>query len=95
MKIEEAQKAAHEIIDGATFDASSRDYKMVIAVLVKDSERMSWLADINNIHGAVSLPKACVERNMHSMRDAIDDAKSLAEDHPSIYEDEHERQVEE
>jgi hypothetical protein len=88
MKIEDAIKAARSLINGEKLDASSFDYKAIIAALAKDAERMSWLADVGNIHGAVMLPRVCMERNMHSMRDAIDDAMSLPDDYTSIYEDE-------
>lgn len=45
-----------------------------LEALRKDAERLDWLADPNNYLGAVSLPAECVKRNVHSMRDAIDDA---------------------
>ncbi len=42
--------------------------------LLKDKERLDWLADVNNSIGNVQLPRDIVERNLHSMRDAIDEA---------------------
>ncbi len=42
--------------------------------LRKDAERLDWLADPTNRIGNVQLPRECVERNPHSLRDAIDDA---------------------
>ncbi len=40
----------------------------------QDSKRIDWLADKDNHIGNVMLPTECVERNLHSMRAAIDDA---------------------
>ena len=45
--------------------------------LLKDKERLDWLADVNNNIGIVLLPTNIVERNLHSMRDAIDEAMKL------------------
>ena len=42
--------------------------------LLKDKERLDWLADVNNTIGNVSLPHECVVNNIHSLRDAIDEA---------------------
>jgi hypothetical protein len=88
MKIEDAIKAARSLVNGDKLDASSVDHVAIIAALLPDAERVEWLADVCNIHGAVQLPKGCVERNFHSLRDAIDDAMRLPDDYPSIYEDE-------
>ena len=49
------------------------------AELRKDKERLDWLADVNNDIGNVQLPRDIVERNLHSMRDAIDDAMFCGE----------------
>lgn len=40
----------------------------------RDAERLDWLADPTNSIGNVQLPTECVERNPHSLRDAIEDA---------------------
>lgn len=45
-----------------------------IQALRKDEERLNWLADPKNNLGNVQLPTVCVERNPHSLRDAIDEA---------------------
>ena len=45
-----------------------------VQALKRDKERLDWLAVVDNRIGNVQLPKACVERNLHSLRDAIDDA---------------------
>lgn len=45
-----------------------------VQALKRDKERLDWLADIENSIGNVQLPRVCVERNPHSLRDAIDDA---------------------
>ena len=45
--------------------------------LLKDKARLDWLADVNNTIGSVLLPTNIVERNLHSMRDAIDEAMKL------------------
>lgn len=47
------------------------------AELRKDKARLDWLADVNNSIGNVLLPTDIVERNLHSMRDAIDEAMKL------------------
>ena len=43
-------------------------------MLIKDKARLDWLADVDNKLGGVTLPRDIVERNLHSMRDAIDEA---------------------
>lgn len=47
------------------------------AELRKDRARLDWLADVDNKLGGVTLPRDIVERNLHSMRDAIDEAMSI------------------
>ena len=44
------------------------------AELRKDKARLDWLADVDNKLGGVTLPRDIVERNLHSMRAAIDEA---------------------
>lgn len=39
-----------------------------------DKKRLDWLADVETTTGNVQLPRDCVERNIHDMRAAIDDA---------------------
>ena len=58
----------------ATFD----EVRNMHDELMRDKARLDWLADKNNAIGAVQLPSECVERNLHSLRDAIDDAMELA-----------------
>ena len=48
-----------------------------LAELLKDKARLDWLADVNNSIGNVLLPTDIVERNLHSMRDAIDEAMKM------------------
>ena len=45
-----------------------------LQALKRDKERLDWLAVVDNRIGNVQLPRACVERNPHSLRDAIDEA---------------------
>lgn len=45
--------------------------------LQKDKARLDWLADVNNTIGNVALPRDIVERNLHSLRAAIDEAMSI------------------
>ena len=45
--------------------------------LLKDKARLDWLADVNNTIGNVQLPRDIVERNLCSMRDAIDEAMAI------------------
>ena len=47
------------------------------AELQKDRARLDWLADVNNIIGTVALPRDIVERNLHCLRAAIDDAMAV------------------
>ena len=42
--------------------------------LLKDKARLDWLADVNNTIGNIALPRDIVERNLHSLRAAIDEA---------------------
>ena len=45
-----------------------------LAELRKDKERLDWLADRDNCTGQVLLPTGCVQNNLSSLRDAIDEA---------------------
>lgn len=45
--------------------------------LQKDKARLDWLADVDNKLGGVTLPRDIVERNLHSMRAAIDEAMAI------------------
>ena len=45
--------------------------------LLKDKARLDWLADVNNSIGNVQLPRDIVAHNLHSMRDAIDEAMRI------------------
>ena len=47
------------------------------AELRKDKARIDWLADVDNSIGNVLLPTDIVERNLGSLRDAIDEAMKL------------------
>lgn len=49
----------------------------VLLDLLADSRRIDWLADRENRIGNVELPRECVEKNLHSMRAAIDAAMRL------------------
>ena len=51
--------------------------KIAFHELLKDKERLDWLADVDNNIGSVLLPRDIVERNLYSMRDAIDEAMSI------------------
>jgi len=42
--------------------------------LKADRDRLDWLSDPENTVGQVLLPTAIVERNIGSLRDAIDEA---------------------
>ena len=44
-----------------------------------DTRRLDWLADPDNTLGSVTLPREIVERNIPSLRDAIDEAMTRAE----------------
>lgn len=57
-----------------TLRAEIDQLKITFHELLKDKARLDWLADVNNNIGSVQLPRAIVERNLHSMRDAIDEA---------------------
>ena len=47
------------------------------AELLRDAERLDWLADPSNTIGNVQLPTECVLQNVHSLRAAIDAAMQL------------------
>ncbi len=42
-----------------------------------DAKRIDWLADPEQFTGSIQLPKECVEKNLHSLRAAIDAAMEL------------------
>lgn len=46
-------------------------------VLTKDKARLDWLADVDNTIGNVALPRDIVERNLHSLRAALDEAMAV------------------
>lgn len=48
--------------------------KITFHELLKDKARLDWLADVDNKLGGVTLPRDIVERNLHGMRAAIDEA---------------------
>lgn len=54
--------------------------KSEIHSLRKDKASLDWLADPNNKIGHVQLPVECVERNMHSLRAAIDAAMEIKDE---------------
>ena len=45
--------------------------------LLKDKARLDWLADVDNTVGNVLLPTDIVQRNLGSLRDAIDEAMAI------------------
>jgi hypothetical protein len=47
-----------------------------------DGIRPDWLADKENFYAEVRLPTECVERNLDSMRHAIDDTINLSRKTP-------------
>ena len=51
--------------------------KITFNELLKDRSRLDWLADVDNKMGGVILPRDIVERNLHSLRAAIDEAMSI------------------
>lgn len=57
-----------------TLRAEIDQIKIAFHELLKDRARIDWLADVNNSIGNVQLPRDIVERNLYSMRDAIDEA---------------------
>ena len=50
------------------------DLQQENAELLKDKARLDWLSDVNQTIGSVQLPRDIVERNLGSLRDAIDEA---------------------
>ena len=45
--------------------------------LQKDKIRLDWLSSTTQNIGNVTLPRECVENNLGSLRDAIDEAMTL------------------
>jgi len=58
---------AHTLLDAVAY----------IRKLEEDKKRIDWLADKDNEIGNIQLPTECVESNLSSLRDAIDDAMIL------------------
>ena len=58
----------------ARYQSRIAELEAETARLKADSARIDWLADPCNHIGNVSLPAAIVERNLPSLRDAIDEA---------------------
>ena len=55
--------------------------KITFNELLKDKARIDWLADVNQNMGDLILPRDIVERNLHSMRAAIDEAMPIESTH--------------
>jgi hypothetical protein len=58
-------------------DVALQNMELKIRELQKDKIRLDWLAYTGQSIGNVQLPRECVERNVGSLRGAIDDAMSL------------------
>ena len=54
------------------------------ADLRKDKARIDWLADPAQNIGDLILPRDIVERNLHSMRAAIDEAMEMQADNSTV-----------
>jgi hypothetical protein len=54
-----------------------RDQIEAISKALPDVARIDWLADTANHLGNVELPEKCVDDNINSMRDAIDQAMTM------------------
>lgn len=52
--------------------------------LQNDKARLDWLADVNNTIGNVALPRDIVERNLHRLRDAIDEAMEMQANNSTV-----------
>ena len=52
----------------------SKDLANEVVELMRDKARLDWLADTKNNIAQVLLPREIVERNLGSLRDAIDEA---------------------
>ena len=72
---EELDALIAELEAGSALEIRAAD---AMKKLARDSVRMDWLADRDNHIGAVSLPRQCIEQNIHSLRHAIDAAMDLA-----------------
>lgn len=58
--------------------------KITFHDLLKDRARLDWLADVDNKLGGVTLPRDIVERNLHSMRAAIDEAMEMQANNSTV-----------
>ena len=54
------------------------------AELRKDKERLDWLADVDNEYADLLLPTEIAARNIHSMRDAIDETMELQANNSTV-----------
>lgn len=61
----------HDVMDGL------RKARAVVVGLLRDKQRLDWLADRDNPIGNVQLPTECVNANLADMRGAIDAAMLL------------------
>lgn len=52
--------------------------------LLKDKARIDWLADVNQNIGNVILPRDIVERNVHGLRSAIDEAMEMQANNSTV-----------
>lgn len=62
------------LMSGEYAEAKALVAEIVERELGEDSKRIDWLADPENRIGNVQLPREIVERNIHSLRAAIDEA---------------------
>jgi hypothetical protein len=49
----------------------------ILKLSLEDGKRIDWLSDKGQSIGNVMLPTGCIERNISSLRDAIDDAMEM------------------
>jgi regulator of replication initiation timing len=62
--------------DNARLREENERLRIENIALREDSDRIDWLADVNNTVGSVVLPRHIVEQNISSLRQAIDAARS-------------------
>lgn len=69
-----AMLEAAPVVNGHNQVARIAELEAEVGILMEDRARIDWLADPRNHIGNVSLPVAIVEKNLSSLRDAIDEA---------------------
>ena len=82
MRLSRSSLRCAKFLSGLTISKMREEFEQLQAQLdkaQKDSKRIDFLADKNQFVANVIMPREIVERNLSSLRDAIDEAMMIEE----------------